>query len=64
MTDDYRAQAYLLRKIDRIKGMKVPSERDQEKTFFMVSTQVLAEVGFLTHEQRFLWNERMLREVG
>jgi hypothetical protein len=44
--------------------MKVPAERALERSFFMVSTQVLAEAGFITHDQKFEWNERMMLGTG
>lgn len=55
--------AHLTKKIEALKGTQGPQERSLCKSLFMVATATFAEAGFITHEQRFEWNERMLREV-
>lgn len=63
MTSDSMIDAHLTKKIEAIKGTQGPQERSLTKTLFMVATATFADAGLITHEQRFEWNERMLREV-
>lgn len=64
VTVEAKIEAYLTRLIGEIKAALAAPEQSHQKTSFMISTQVLAEAGFITHDQKFEWNERMLREVG
>jgi len=64
VTAEAKIEAYLTRRIEEIKQGRVPLEGPFEKSSFMLSTQVLADAGFITHDQKFEWNDRMLREVG
>lgn len=56
-------EAHLTKKIEALKSTQGPQDRSLCKSLFMVATATFAEAGFITHEQRFEWNERMLREV-
>jgi hypothetical protein len=60
---DPRIDTHLTKKIEALKLVQGPQERSLCKSLFMVATATFAETGLITHDQRFEWNEKMLREV-
>lgn len=60
---DERIVTYLTRRIDQIRGLREPRDRSFQKSTFMLEASTFAEAGFITHDQRFEWTERLLREV-
>ena len=60
---DERAEKYLARRVEEIKQIVDPKPRSFSKSTFMLECSTFAEAGFMTHDERFAWTERMLREV-
>ena len=44
--------------------MSGPFDRSFQKSTFMLEAVTFAEAGLITHDERFAWVERMLRETG
>lgn len=63
-TTDERIVKYLTRRIGEIRAMRLPKEESFQKSTFMLECSTFAEAGFITHDERFEWVERMLRETG
>lgn len=61
---DERAEKYLTRRIEEIKRIADHKPRSLAKSTFMLECSTFAEAGFMTHDERFAFTERMLREVG
>lgn len=65
MTDSAaKIEAYLVRRIGEIRAMSGPFDRSFQKSTFMLEAVTFAEAGLITHDERFAWVERMLRETG
>lgn len=60
---DERAAKYLARRIEDLRRVEDPKTRSFQKSTFMLECSTFAEAGFMTHDDRFEWTERMLREV-
>lgn len=65
MTDPaLKIETYLIRRIGDIRAMKGPQDGSFQKSTFMLEVSTFAEAGFITHDERFAWVERMLRETA
>ncbi len=63
VTANERIEKYLTRRIGEIRALGTV-ERSFQKSTFMLETVTFAEAGFITHDERFAWVERMFRETG
>lgn len=64
MTAEEKVEKYLIRRIGEIRALLLPKEQSFQKSTFMLEVSTFAEAGFMTHDERFEWVERMLRETG
>ena len=55
-----KIEAYLTRRVGEILSEPGPQARSFGKSSFMMSTQVLADAGLITHDRKFEWNERVV----
>jgi hypothetical protein len=60
---DERAEKYLTRRIGEIKRIEDHKQRSLAKSTFMLECSTFAEAGFMTHDERFAFTERMLEET-